>query len=81
MQNIITKLMGLKAVQQACLFCLVFWRVAKVLGFGGIGGWMIYRSTDKITIGVGVVLCFVALLELIGTAYKAETAGKRKNKK
>lgn len=83
MANIINTISNWPAVQQACLFCKVFWRVAKVLGFGGIGGWMIYRSTDKITIAVGVTLCFVALVELVSVAYKAEYSTHKapKNKK
>ena len=54
------------------VLALVAYRVAKVLAFAGIGGWLIYRNTDKVTIGVGVALALVALVELVTVAYRAE---------
>lgn len=60
-------------VQNGCLLCRVFHKVAEVLALGGVGGWLIYRSQDTITIGVGVALSLWALVKLVNIAYRAES--------
>lgn len=58
---------------QVNLFGIVFYKTAEVLALGGVGGWLIYSSKDKVTIGVGVALALWSLVKLVGLAYRAES--------
>lgn len=76
MQKSITKIKNSKPVQNGMIASRAFARTIEILGFAGVGGWLIYSSNDKVTIGVGVALGLVALGKLVHLAFRAESAPK-----
>lgn len=76
MQKSINKIKNSKAVNNGLVASRAFARTIEILGFAGVGGWLIYTSSDKVTIGVGVALGLVSLAKLVHLAFRAETGNK-----